>query len=58
MEMKNYWNEFEYNKLKLLNNNAKVNSILDVCRGIKKYDELFPISVDIHLTNNLGKFQV
>lgn len=51
MEMKNYWNEFEYNKLKLLNNNAKVNSILDVCRGIKKYDELFPISVDMHLTN-------
>lgn len=49
--MKNYWNEFEYNKLKLLENNEKVNSILDVCRGRKCYDEYFPISVDIHLTN-------
>lgn len=51
MMMKNYWNEFEYNKLKLLNNIVKVNSILDVYKGIKSYDEIFPISVDIHLTN-------
>lgn len=49
--MKNYWNEFEYNKLKLLNSNEKVKSIIDVLEGRKKYDEIFPISVDIHLTN-------
>lgn len=49
--MKNYWNEFEYSKFKLLINNRKTESILDVCRGRKTYDELYPISVDIHLTN-------
>ena len=49
--MKNYWDEFEYSKLKLLLNNEKVNSILDVRNGIKKMDEHFPISVEFHLTD-------
>ena len=49
--MKNYWDEFEYSKLKLLLNNEKVNSILDVRNGIKKMDEHFPISVELHLTD-------
>jgi MoaA/NifB/PqqE/SkfB family radical SAM enzyme len=49
--MKNYWDEFEYNKLKLLNKGEKVDSIIKVSQGLKAYDELFPISVDIHLTN-------
>lgn len=48
----NYWDEFEYSKLKLLLNNEKVNSILDVRNGIKKMDEHFPISVELHLTDN------
>ncbi len=49
--MKNYWDEFEYSKLKLLLNNEKVNSILDVRNGIKKMDERFPLSVELHLTD-------
>lgn len=49
--MKNYWDEFEYSKLKLLLNNEKVNSILAVRNGIKKMDEYFPISVELHLTD-------
>lgn len=49
--MENYWDEFEYSKLKLLLNNEKVNSILDVRNGIKKMDEHFPISVELHLTD-------
>lgn len=48
----NYWDEFEYSKLKLLLNNRKVNSILDVRNGIKKLDEQFPISIELHLTDN------
>jgi radical SAM protein with 4Fe4S-binding SPASM domain len=48
----NYWDEFEYSKLKLLLNNEKVNSILDVKNGIKKMDDQFPISVELHLTDN------
>lgn len=47
----NYWDEFEYSKLKLLLNNEKVNSILDVKKGIKRMDEYFPISVELHLTD-------
>lgn len=47
----NYWDEFEYSKLKLLLNKKKVYSILDVRNGTKKMDELFPISVEIHLTD-------
>ncbi|MCM1182624.1 MAG: radical SAM protein [Roseburia sp.] len=48
----NYWDEFEYSKLKLLLNNEKVNSVLAVRNGIKKMDEQFPISVELHLTDN------
>lgn len=48
---KNYWDEFEYSKLKLLLNKEKVNSILEVRRGNKRYDEQFPISVELHLTD-------
>ena len=51
MENINYWNEFEYSKLKLLLNNEKVDSILDVGRGNKEIDEQFPISVELHLTD-------
>lgn len=51
MECKNYWDEFEYNKLKLLLNKGKVDSIIDVRRGVKKLDLLFPISVELHLTD-------
>lgn len=49
--MNNYWSEFEYSKLKLLLNYKKVESILDVYRGTRKYDPVFPISVEMHLTN-------
>ena len=52
MQETNYWNEFEYSKLRLLLNNEKVNSILGVRNGIKKMDEHFPISVELHLTDN------
>ena len=52
MESLKYWDEFEYSKLKLLLNKGKVNSILDVRNGIKKMDEHFPISVELHLTDN------
>lgn len=48
----NYWDEFEYNKLKLLCHREKVQSIMDVCSGIKLYDNLPPISVEMHLTDN------
>lgn len=47
----NYWDEFEYSKLKLLLHKEKVNSIIDVKRGIKKMDAHFPISVELHLTD-------
>lgn len=49
--MHNYWSEFEYDKLKLLLNYKKVESILDVYKGNKIYDEMYPISIDLHLTN-------
>lgn len=52
MKYKNYWDEFEYSKLKLLLNNEKVISILNVRNGIKKMDDCFPISVEIHLTDS------
>lgn len=51
MDCKNYWSEFEYNKLKLLLNKEKVDSILDVAKGVKKQDKMFPISVELHLTD-------
>ncbi len=48
----NYWDEFEYDKLKLLCHREKVQSILEVGEGIKIYDNLPPISVEMHLTDN------
>lgn len=51
MQGMNYWDEFEYSKLKLLLNKEKVDSILNVRNGIKKMDERFPISVELHLTD-------
>lgn len=49
--MKNYWDEFEYDKLKLLLNYDKVKSVMDVLENKKLYDEYFPISTEIHLTD-------
>lgn len=47
----NYWDEFEYSKLKLLLNIDKVNSIMGVFNGKKMSDKEFPISVELHLTD-------
>lgn len=47
----NFWDEFEYNKLKLLLNIGKVNSIAEVADGKKMSDKIFPISVELHLTD-------
>ncbi len=47
----NFWNELEYSKLKLLLNHDKADSVLDVLHGKKRYDELPPLSVELHLTN-------
>lgn len=51
MKESNYWDEFEYSKLKLLLNIDKVNSIVDVANGKKMLDQSFPISVELHLTD-------
>lgn len=51
MENINYWDEFEYSKLKLILNHQKVDSILSVRDRIKTVDEIFPISVELHLTD-------
>lgn len=48
---RNYWDEFEYDKLKLLCHQDKVKSIMDVYDGIKYFDNMPPISVELHLTN-------
>lgn len=48
----NYWDPFEYDKLKLLCHREKVQSIMEVMEKIKRYDNLPPISVELHLTNN------
>lgn len=48
----NYWDEFEYDKLKLLCHREKVQSVLEVGERIKVYDNLPPISVELHLTDN------
>ena len=52
MNKTNYWDEFEYDKLKLLCHREKVQSVLEVSEGIKVYDNLPPISVEMHLTDN------
>ena len=49
---KNYWDPFEYDKLKLLLHREKVQSLMEVMQKIKRYDNLPPISVELHLTNN------
>ena len=49
--MENYWDEFEYSKLKLIMHKEKVDSILNMKKGIIGMDELFPISVEMHLTD-------
>lgn len=49
--MDNTWSEAEYSKFKLLLHPHKVQSLLDVLAGKKRYDELPPISVEMHLTN-------
>lgn len=51
MHDRNYWDELEYSKLKLLLNKEKVDSIIDVAMGKKLLDEKFPISVELHLTD-------
>lgn len=51
MKCKNYWSEFEYDKLKLLLNKEKIDSILEVQRGEKKLDAMFPVSAELHLTD-------
>ena len=48
----NYWDPFEYDKLKLLCHREKVQSIMEIQSGIKRYDNLPPISVEMHLTDN------
>lgn len=48
---KNYWDEFEYSKLKLLMHKEKVDSVMAVKNGDKNLDELFPISIELHLTD-------
>lgn len=49
---KNYWDEFEYDKLKLLCHGEKVRSVMEVADHIRIYDNLPPISVEMHLTDN------
>ncbi|MCI9141171.1 MAG: radical SAM protein [Lachnospiraceae bacterium] len=52
MKEKNYWDEFEYSKLKLLLHKEKVESMMEVRNGHREVDELFPISVELHLTDH------
>lgn len=52
MDNINYWDEFEYSKLKLIINNEKVDSILKVRNRQKIVDDFFPISVELHLTDH------
>lgn len=47
----NYWDEFEYSKLKLLLNTEKMDSVMQVANGEKLLDDFFPISVELHLTD-------
>ena len=48
----NYWDEFEYDKLKLLCHAEKVRSVMEVAEHIRIYDNLPPISVEMHLTDS------
>lgn len=50
--MKNIDGEFLVNTYKkLLINNEKTKSLLDFLEGKKRFDELMPISIELHLTN-------
>lgn len=51
-QISNHWSPFEYDKLKLLLNRDKVDSIMKVMRQEKPFDETAPISVELHLTDN------
>lgn len=51
MSFPNNWSDFEYNKLKLLLHDEKIKSLLDVYNGKKEFDELPPISLELHLTD-------
>jgi len=51
MNSENYWDEFEYSKLKLLLNREKIESILDVYYGREMLDRVYPISIELHLTD-------
>jgi len=48
---KNHWSEFDYSKFKLFLRPEKVNSILNVLTIEKEFDDLPPISVELHLTD-------
>ncbi len=48
----NRWDEFEYDKLKLLCHMEKVKAIMGVFSGTKSFDEMMPISVELHLTDS------
>ncbi len=48
----NRWDEFEYDKLKLLCHMDKVRSVMAVSDGGNVYDDMMPISVELHLTDN------
>ncbi len=47
----NYFTPLEYEPIKLLNKHDKINSIFNVRDGKKICDLLWPISVELHLTN-------
>lgn len=48
----NYWKPEEYSKNKLLLHSEKVQSILSVLTKQSECDYTYPLSVDLHLTNN------
>ena len=48
---KNHFSLLEYDTLKLLNKHDKVSSILEVRDGRRTFDPLWPISVELHLTD-------
>ncbi|MBF0405795.1 MAG: radical SAM protein [Candidatus Riflebacteria bacterium] len=47
----NYWNEFEYSKLKLLLHPEKVQSVFSLLKHEKSFDEFPPVSIELHLTD-------
>ena len=49
--VKNLFTSLEYAPLKLLNKHQKVNSILKLRDGKISFDPLWPVSVELHLTN-------